>query len=142
MEALKQVPLQTKPELTIVETKKKSAFFYIKQIRAQLGRSSVAFGYDSLTVQQKAIVLYGAKLKPAQFIHTKFESFTLEQREEVRKSLIAIRDLSVAFGNRSLSRVDVMPVKEIAIKQPLQQKPSVGINELNSLNSLVTEISN
>lgn len=123
---------------TSVKQPVKPASFYLSQIRQKLGRSAAAYNYDNLSEQQKAIVLYGAKLAPSIYLHTQFDLFTNEQREQVRKSLIAIRDLASAFGGMDLGRASVMPVK--AKPQQVHPAPIEKSMDFDELTKFAAEI--
>jgi len=73
-------------------------------IRAMLGRSYAASQYEKLSEQQKAIVLYGARMKPSTHISIPLEDMTFEEREQIRLSIIALRHLGKSFGESLLSR--------------------------------------
>lgn len=73
-------------------------------IRAMLGRNFAATQYNKLTDQQKAMILFGARIKPSSHINTPLESMTFEEREQIRLSIIALRNLGQSFGESLLSR--------------------------------------
>ncbi|WP_299002354.1 hypothetical protein [uncultured Shewanella sp.] len=76
----------------------------IARIRAKLGSSSVGHRYNQLNRQQKSMVLFGAKLKPATFINYSFEQFDTEQREAIRGAIIAMFDVSKSFNALAMTR--------------------------------------
>ena len=76
----------------------------LSNIRAMIGRSHAASQYEKLTEQQKAMVLFGARLKPSAYINTPLESMASDEREQVRLSIIALRNLGQSFGESLLSR--------------------------------------
>jgi hypothetical protein len=73
-------------------------------IRAILGRSCAASQYSKLTEQQKAIVLFGARIRPSTHINIPLEAMTFEERNQIRLSIIALRNLGKSFGESLLSR--------------------------------------
>lgn len=76
----------------------------IAAMRNMLGRSSAASQYDKLAPQQKAMILFAARLKPSEFINKPLLTLSLADRDAVRKSIIALTDLANAFGSLSLAR--------------------------------------
>ncbi len=112
----------------------------INAIRAQLGRSSAASRYAKLTDQQKCIVLYGAKLKPAEHLRTPFELFDTDQREQMRQSLMALCDLTQQFSGVSFDRDQFKPVKT-AKPKVVKLKPKVKPEDnLQDMNLLIAEL--
>ena len=83
----------------------------INTMRQNLGRSSAASCYSKLTEQQKAMVLFGARLKPSEHIRTAFDSFSDDHREQIRQSIMALCELSSQFSKISLDRDSFKPVK-------------------------------
>ncbi|MPY24428.1 hypothetical protein [Shewanella sp. YLB-07] len=73
-------------------------------LRELLDRSCVASRYCQLSDQQKAMILYGAKLKPSTHINTPLDSMTIAEREQIRQSIIALCDISDRFGRTLLTR--------------------------------------
>ena len=73
-------------------------------LRELLDRSCVASRYCQLSAQQKAMILYGAKLKPSTHINTPLDSMTIAEREQIRQSIIALCDISARFGRTLLTR--------------------------------------
>jgi len=76
----------------------------VDHLRELLDRSCVASRYGKLSDQQKAMILYGAKLKPSTHINTPLDSMTVDEREQIRQSVIALCDISNTFGKTLLSR--------------------------------------
>ena len=76
----------------------------VDSLRELLDRSCVASRYSKLSDQQKAMILYGAKLKPSTHIHTPLDSMTVDEREQIRQSIIALCDVSNIFGRIMLTR--------------------------------------
>ncbi|MGB0895339.1 MAG: hypothetical protein ACPGUD_13100 [Parashewanella sp.] len=117
----------------------------ISAMRSMLGRSSAASRYASLNDQQKSMILFGARLKPAEHLHKRFESFSHEEREQIRMSLIALCDLSKKFMNVSLDKDQFKPAKPQLVKRI----ESSGTNqivvaevkdELKQMNHLIAEL--
>ena len=73
-------------------------------IRTMIGRSAAASQYSKLTEQQKAIVLFGARIRPSTHINIPLEAMTFEERNQIRLSIIALRNLGKSFGESLLSR--------------------------------------
>ncbi|NRB24062.1 hypothetical protein [Shewanella sp.] len=76
----------------------------IRAMRLQLGRNTAASLYSKLSNQQKAIILFGARLKPSSHIHIPLESMSFDEQEQVRLSIIALRDMAKTFVSIPLSR--------------------------------------
>lgn len=76
----------------------------IAAVREMMGRSSAASRYDKLPTQQKAMILFAARLKPSEFIDQPLLTLSLAERDAVRKSIIALTDLAKAFSCISLMR--------------------------------------
>jgi len=76
----------------------------VDHLRELLDRSCVASRYGKLSDQQKAMILFGAKLKPSTHINTPLDSMTVDEREQIRQSVIALCDISNTFGKAMLSR--------------------------------------
>ena len=76
----------------------------VDHLRELLDRSCVASRYSKLSDQQKAMILFGAKLKPSTHINTPLDSMTVDEREQIRQSVIALCDISSTFGKAMLSR--------------------------------------
>ena len=104
MEALKQeVLLQAKPQLSVVKPQAKPAATSLAEIHAMLGRNLAESSYDNLSAKEKAIVLYGAKLKPSDYINKKLKNMDTEVREQIRLSFIAISEMIKAFPSAGLT---------------------------------------
>lgn len=84
-------------------------------LRDLLDRSSVASRYGKLSDQQKAMILYGAKLKPSTHIKIPLDSMTVDERELIRQSIMALCDISNTFGRAMLSR-DRFDLRPKAVK--------------------------
>lgn len=82
-----------------------------------LGRNSAASQYDKLTQQQKAMILFAARLKPSEYISKPLMSLTPANRDAVRKAIIAMQDAAKVFGNLSLAKEQFIS-KPLAVKQP------------------------
>ena len=76
----------------------------IRAMRLQLGRNTAASHYNKLSDQQKAIVLFGARLKPSSHIHMPLENMSIDEQEQVRSSIIALGDMAKTFAAIPLSR--------------------------------------
>lgn len=89
-------------------------------LRDLLDRSCVASRYSQLSDQQKAMILYGAKLKPSTHINISLDSMTVDEREQIRQSIIALCDISNTFGRVMISR-DRFNMRPKAVK-PLSKQ--------------------
>lgn len=87
----------------------------IAAMRMMLGKTSAASQFDKLTNQQRALVLFAARLKPSEYINTPLLSLSTNEREAVRQSIIALIDLGRAFGNMPLSRDQFISPRQTAI---------------------------
>jgi hypothetical protein len=115
----------------------------IAAMRCMLGKNSAASQFDKLTQQQRALVLFAARLKPSEYLNRPLMSFTAEQREAVRTSIIALVDLSRAFSNLSLSRDQFISPPKLApaIKQQTNSRPSAQpLDELTEINRQMVEV--
>jgi hypothetical protein len=115
----------------------------IAAMRTMLGKNSAASQFDKLTQQQRALVLFAARLKPSEFLNRPLMSLTAEQREAVRRSIIALMDLSRAFSNLSLSRDQFISKPKLApaIKQQANSSPSAQPqDELSAINRQMVEV--
>ena len=81
-----------------------TAEVHINNIHVLLGRSHTAGLYSSLTKQQKAMVLFGAKLKPSEYMNMPLDEMTFDEREQIRLSIIALREISNVFGLSALDK--------------------------------------
>lgn len=93
----------------------------IAAMRAMLGKTSAASQFDKLTAQQRALVLFAARLKPSEYLSRPLLSLSINEREAVRQSLIALTDLGRAFSNMPLSREQFISPRQIAITQSQKQ---------------------
>ncbi|WP_417761694.1 hypothetical protein [Shewanella sp.] len=69
----------------------------IAAMRKMLGKSSLASIYDALTEQQRATVLYAARIRPSSAINTPLMAMSMDDREAIRVAIIALTDMSKAF---------------------------------------------
>lgn len=60
-------------------------------MRAQLGRSRAAAEWSRLTHQQRAMLCYGAKLRPSTYAHLALEEMTDSEREAIRHALVEMK---------------------------------------------------
>lgn len=95
----------------------------IAAMRMMLGKTSAASIYDKLTKQQRAQVLFGAKLKPSEYINSPLLSLSTGEREAVRQSIISLSEVFRAFGNIPLGRDQFISPRQIAITQSQKQAP-------------------
>lgn len=63
----------------------------IAGIRSQIGRSRVAAEWSRLTLQQRAMLCYGAKLRPGTYAHMELEEMTTDEREAIRQALVEMK---------------------------------------------------
>lgn len=70
----------------------------LADIRAHLRRSRVAAEWSRLTMQQRAMLCYGAKLRPSTYAELALEEMTDDEREHIRLALVemkrGLRDLT------------------------------------------------
>ncbi|MCS6101384.1 hypothetical protein [Shewanella baltica] len=119
----------------------------IAAIRSMLGKSSAASQYDKLNQQQRAMILFAARLRPAKYINLPLLSLTLEEREAIRVAIIALLDLGKAFGCVPLSRDQFFPpraLKPVARNQaaPIEREVNSDVdNTLAEINRLAASLS-
>lgn len=119
----------------------------IAAIRSMLGKSSAASQYDKLNQQQRAMILFAARLRPAKYINLPLLSMTLEEREAIRVAIIALLDLGKAFGCVPLSRDQFFPsraLKPVARSQaaPIEREVNSDVdNTLAEINRLAASLS-
>ncbi|WBJ93541.1 hypothetical protein [Shewanella sp. MTB7] len=89
---------------TVDALTKKKELREFNEVRELIGRSHVASLYDRLTEQQKAMILFGAKLKPSLYISKSIDEMSYDEREEIRLSIIALGEINHVFGGGMLSR--------------------------------------
>ncbi|MEZ9198559.1 hypothetical protein [Shewanella sp. 10N.286.54.B9] len=111
MKALQQIEREQTPRLeTDLPTNKPAANDVVRvqhgvdALRDLLDRSCVASRYSKLSDQQKAMILYGAKLKPSTHINIPLDKMTACEREQIRLSIIALCEINNTFGRAMLSR--------------------------------------
>ena len=63
----------------------------IDAIREQLGKSRVASEWSRLSLQQRAMLCYGAKLRPSTYAEMAIEDMTSDEREQIRVALVAMK---------------------------------------------------
>jgi len=98
----------------------------IATMRKQLGKSSLAAAYDKLTGQQRAIVLFAARIKPSTAIDTPLLQLPMAQREAVRMAIISIANLGNAMAGVPNGREQI--ITEHPQRKPKQIKPSTPAN--------------
>ncbi|MDR9767664.1 hypothetical protein RJP56_16505 [Shewanella baltica] len=119
----------------------------IASVRIMLGKSSAASQYDKLSQQQRAMILFAARLRPAKYINLPLLSLTLEEREAIRVAIIALLDLAKAFGRVPLSRDQFFPpraLKPVASSQaaPMEREVNSDVdNTLAEINRLAASLS-
>ena len=119
----------------------------IAAIRSMLGKSSAASQYDKLNQQQRAMILFAARLRPAKYINLPLLSLTLEEREAIRVAIIALLDLGKAFGCVPLSRDQFFPpraLKPVVSSQaaPIEREVNSDVdNTLAEINRLAASLS-
>ena len=106
-----------------------SAIQSIDSLRSKIGRNRAASYYSKLTSQQKAIILFGARLKPSTHIHTPLESMTFDEQEQIRLSILALRDLTKLMSSVGLAREQFVTAK---IETPTEDSTSDLAAELAS----------
>ncbi|PKG57999.1 hypothetical protein [Shewanella sp. GutDb-MelDb] len=128
MKALQQPAPETAPRIdTDLQTDTPAANDVVRvkhgvdSLRDLLDRSCVASRYGKLSDQQKAMILFGAKLKPSSHINTPLDSMTLNEREQIRQSIIALCDISNTFGRAMLSRDRFELRPKLASKSKIKQ---------------------
>ena len=87
----------------------------IAAMRKMLGKTSAASQFDKLPAQQRALVLFGARLKPSEYLNRPLLSLSTNEREAIRQSLIALTDLGRAFSNMPLSRAQFISPRQTAV---------------------------
>lgn len=116
----------------------------IAAMRKQLGKSSLAATYDKLTDQQRAIVLYAARIKPSTAIDTPLLQLPIAQREAVRMAIISLTDLGQLMAGVPVGREQIITEhpkrtsKRIAASTPANTTPAVDISQLAA--ELATEV--
>ena len=120
----------------------------INAMRQQLGKSSAASRYSKLSDQQKAMILFGARLKPSEHIHTSLDKFSHEEKERIRKSILALCELSRSFSNIPLGKADFKAERKTQLRTVETESISIGANEekhvddeLSEVNRLVADLS-
>lgn len=63
----------------------------LADIRAHLRRSRVAAEWSLLTMQQRAMLCYGAKLRPSTYAELALEEMTDDEREHIRLALVEMK---------------------------------------------------
>lgn len=63
----------------------------INHIRELLGKSRVAADWQQLSVQQRAMLCYGAKLRPSTYAEMAIEDMTSDEREQIRVVLVEMK---------------------------------------------------
>jgi hypothetical protein len=87
----------------------------IAAMRKMLGKTSAASQFDKLPAQQRALVFFGARLKPSEYLNRPLLSLSTNEREAVRQSLMALTDLGRAFSNMPLSRAQFISPRQTDI---------------------------
>ncbi|MFT5788038.1 MAG: hypothetical protein ACI8SJ_000133 [Shewanella sp.] len=128
MKALQQPAPETAPRIdTDLQTDTPAANDVVRvkhgvdSLRDLLDRSCVASRYGKLSDQQKAMILFGAKLKPSSHINTPLDSMTIDEREQIRQSIIALCNISNTFGRAMLSRDRFELRPKLASKSTIKQ---------------------
>jgi hypothetical protein len=102
----------------------------IAAMRKMLGKTSAASQFDKLPAQQRALVLFGARLKPSEYLNRPLLSLSTNEREAVRQSLIALTDLGRAFSNMPLSRAQfISPRQTAVVTQAVAPQPTNHIDD-------------
>ncbi len=102
----------------------------INNIRSMIGKSSLASVYDKLTQQQRATVLYAARIKPSTAVDSPLMALTIDQREAVRTAIIAIADMGKAFSMVPCGREQILgtpkPRQPVTTKaEPANEQPHI-----------------
>lgn len=63
----------------------------LADMRARLERSRVAAEWSRLTTQQRAMLCYGAKLRPSTYAELALEEMTDDEREQIRHALVEMK---------------------------------------------------
>lgn len=63
----------------------------INHMRHLLGKSRIASEWQQLTTQQRAMLCYGAKLRPSTYAEMAIEDMTCDEREQIRVALVAMK---------------------------------------------------
>ncbi|WP_417762209.1 hypothetical protein [Shewanella sp.] len=96
----------------------------IMAIRNMLGKSSLASVYDKLTQQQRATVLYAARIKPSTAIDSPLMALTIDQREAVRTAIIALSDMGKAFSMVPCGREQILGTPKPRHQVPNKVEPA------------------
>lgn len=116
----------------------------ISAMRNMLGKSSLASVYDHLTRQQRATVLFAARIKPTSAIDTPLMQLNIDQREAVRTAIIALADMAKVFAAVPCGREQILgtskPRQPVApIATPANEQPDID-DRLASVNKAVANI--
>ena len=116
----------------------------INAMREQLGKSSAESRYSKLSDQQKAMILFGARLKPSEHIHNSLDKFSHEEKERIRKSILALCELSRYFFNIPLGKADFKAERKAKLKtvEPvsIEVNQEKEVDELSEVNRLVADL--
>lgn len=100
----------------------------IAAMRKMLGKSSLASIYDALTEQQRATVLYAARIRPSSAINTPLMAMSMDDREAIRVAIIALTDMSKAFLSVPCGRDQIISHRKVNPARP--HKSPAPANEL------------
>ncbi|PPL15496.1 hypothetical protein UN63_12375 [Oceanisphaera arctica] len=78
-------------------------------MRARLQRSRVAAEWSRLSTQQRAMLCYGAKLRPSSYAELALEEMTDDEREHIRLALVEMKR-----GLHSLTTTDRTEWRQVA----------------------------
>ncbi|ABZ75877.1 conserved hypothetical protein [Shewanella halifaxensis HAW-EB4] len=110
----------------------------IAAVRSMLGRNRAASLYSGLSKQKKAIILFGARLKPSTHIHIPLENMTFDEQEAVRMSMLAIRELVKEISSVGLGREKFITAK---VETPTEDSFSDLAGELASNQAAMAQVS-
>ncbi|WP_108944115.1 hypothetical protein [Shewanella halifaxensis] len=118
----------------------------ISAMRQMLGKNSAASRFDKLNPQQRAMILFAARLKPSEYINKPLLSLSLSDRDAVRQAIISLTDLAKTFGCVSLSRDQFLSqpkprvVKSIGVKREAIGEEDELSREIQDINALAAEL--
>lgn len=81
----------------------------LAEMRARLERSRVAAEWSRLTTQQRAMLCYGARLRPSTYAELALEEMTDDEREQIRHALVEMKR-----GLHSLTTTDRTEWRQVA----------------------------
>ena len=119
------IPAEHQDILQLTRSSDDVAASAIANMRAMLHHSGPASRWQKLSKEARRMICFGAGLRPSDYADRDLDDMTTDERDAIRKSLVAIRETATAFGEGLLTRRDWLFVPDATAQQPSKRSPEL-----------------